>query len=105
MNLKALLGTTSDGLLNISSPKFTEILSALRWTPKKTTAAFYLINYALVTYGDADVWFFIARYNDLSEGIAPANSLIYVPEYQSLLSALQTAESSTVSTLGEEVII
>ena len=105
MNLKDICGTTEDRLLNISSPKFTEILQQLEWIPLKTTASFFLINYAIVNYGDADIWFLIARYNDIKDGIAPANSLIYIPSQQSLLNALSSASSVAQSTLGEEVLI
>lgn len=102
--LKELLGTT-DGLLNISSPKLTELMEQLTWNTIQTTASFYLINYALVEYGDPDVWYLIARRNNITDGIAPANSKLQIPTFGSLAAIATMSKNDANSTLGTEVMI
>lgn len=104
MTLKELMGVDKDGHLNLSSFNLTEILSKCKWNKEFIPSETYLINYCIVKYNDPDVWYIIARANNIMNGICPANKYIVVPDYQSLTNALNNSKNEN-STLGEEVLI
>lgn len=104
MTLKEIMGITEDGHLNISSFNLTEVIKKCSWSKVFIKAETYLINFCIVKYNDADVWYIIARANNLVNGICPANSYLMIPDYQSLTNILNESKNSN-STLGEEVLI